>query len=89
MSLTDLVDLVVCGDDPESISKPDPHNARYSLYATSSRAMCACIWDFMLKANSLEYSGRQLYQYNESNFRFQFWFISSLYTHKHLREAVI
>ena len=43
MSLTDLVDLVVCGDDPESISKPDPHNARYSLYATSSRAMCACI----------------------------------------------
>merc|ERR1719481_584860 len=29
LSLTDLVDLVICGDDPESKSKPDPHNAMY------------------------------------------------------------
>ena len=40
MSLTELVDLVVCGDDPESISKPDPHNARYSLQVTLRRAAC-------------------------------------------------
>ena len=36
LHLTDLVDLVVCGDDPFSISKPDPHNARYAtLYMIS------------------------------------------------------
>jgi len=29
LSLVDLVDLVICGDDPESKSKPDPHNAMY------------------------------------------------------------
>lgn len=29
LHLTDLVDIVVCGDDPQSKSKPDPHNARY------------------------------------------------------------
>lgn len=29
LHLTSLVDLVVCGDDPCSIAKPDPHNARY------------------------------------------------------------
>jgi len=29
LSLVDLVDIVVCGDDPESKSKPDPHNARH------------------------------------------------------------
>jgi len=29
LHLSDLVDIVVCGDDPQSKSKPDPHNARY------------------------------------------------------------
>ncbi|XP_023331100.1 uncharacterized protein LOC111703400 [Eurytemora carolleeae] len=37
MSLTDLVDLVVCGDDPESISKPDPHNARFICEKLNAR----------------------------------------------------
>ena len=31
LHLTDLVDIVVCGDDAQSKSKPDPHNARYKL----------------------------------------------------------
>merc|ERR1712142_147138 len=29
LNLTNLVDLVVCGDDSCSKSKPDPHNAKY------------------------------------------------------------
>ena len=31
LQLTHLVDLVVCGDDPFSVAKPDPHNARYTV----------------------------------------------------------
>jgi len=42
LHLADLVDLVVCGDDAESKSKPDPHNARYicqTLNASLSEAI--------------------------------------------------
>lgn len=42
LNLSDLVDLVVCGDDPESKSKPNPHNARYiceKLNASLSEAI--------------------------------------------------
>jgi len=42
LNLTDLVDMVVCGDDKESRSKPDPHNARYiceTLNANLSEAI--------------------------------------------------
>ena len=29
LSLSSFVDLVLCGDDADSISKPDPHNALF------------------------------------------------------------